>query len=585
VSDEPENAAPADLSAQFVTTSAASAAAPVAAACAMVALGVLLFASTGHDDSHITYWAARMLRETGQILNYNGERVEQGSSLLHVVLLGLLGLVTGVQMPTLGPLTSIGGGVLSFFVTRRLAASIEPAATPLAVILLATSACFVYWSFGGLETTLAAASFAWLVVTWGRHLEKPSRASIVTAALATTAALSVRPESPMALGLVAAAIVAFAALRPAPSRPALRPAVELASLVAVGSIALFAFRKLYFGSYLPNPAYSKGETKAVAEGLEYVLSVVFPQHLALFLAAGAGAVLVLRRAARLRTLATDAVAALFTLAYLGFIVLVGGDWMWGGRFLAHIAPLLAALAALAVSSVLRGRAAHRVAFAMATLGVFGAVHLALTSSTGRVIGSDRGVEERLARRIGDRGFGWFEIKNTIHLRDVVAAAALDDMVRAIREKAPERELVIMSPQAGLVTYHVFGNHRRGLRFVDMYSLSTRGFVRCAPEDLIEKTKHGALLGLRAYFANQAVIDARCGTRRPDIIFGLNRHRFTQLKQHGYVFAYDQTGHIIDPSGLTGRFRTVESSRQIIAVDGALAELAGIPAKEPWEWDI
>src|SRR5689334_2064756 len=49
--------------------------------------GALLYTASGHDDSHITYWAARTLAASGEILNYNGERIEQSSTLLLVLLL------------------------------------------------------------------------------------------------------------------------------------------------------------------------------------------------------------------------------------------------------------------------------------------------------------------------------------------------------------------------------------------------------------------------------------------------------------------------------------------------------------------
>ena len=47
----------------------------------MTLVGLLLFSSTGHDDAHITEWAAYSLARFGEILNYNGQRFEQSSSL------------------------------------------------------------------------------------------------------------------------------------------------------------------------------------------------------------------------------------------------------------------------------------------------------------------------------------------------------------------------------------------------------------------------------------------------------------------------------------------------------------------------
>ncbi|HNL92071.1 MAG TPA: hypothetical protein PKH01_04140, partial [Pseudomonadales bacterium] len=52
--------------------------------------GFFLGFSGGVDDAHITYWAAESLVRNGEILNYNLDRVEQSSSLLQVLVLGLL---------------------------------------------------------------------------------------------------------------------------------------------------------------------------------------------------------------------------------------------------------------------------------------------------------------------------------------------------------------------------------------------------------------------------------------------------------------------------------------------------------------
>ena len=67
----------------------------------LVAVGLRYFVSTGRDDSHITYWPAYTLAHFGDILNYNGERVEQSSSLLHVLVLATFHKLTGVDVVTL----------------------------------------------------------------------------------------------------------------------------------------------------------------------------------------------------------------------------------------------------------------------------------------------------------------------------------------------------------------------------------------------------------------------------------------------------------------------------------------------------
>ena len=74
------------------------------------ALGFLLFTSTGRDDAYITYWAAKSLAQTGEITNYDGERVEQSSSLLQTVLLAALYRITSLSLPTLGIVLGVVAG-------------------------------------------------------------------------------------------------------------------------------------------------------------------------------------------------------------------------------------------------------------------------------------------------------------------------------------------------------------------------------------------------------------------------------------------------------------------------------------------
>src|SRR5579859_1571474 len=96
-----------------------------AAVVVFLVLGFALFRSTGQDDSYISYWPAYALAKFGRILNYNGEALEQSSSLLWVLILGVLTAITRVPVPLLGPLLSIAGGILAVVVASRLAARLD----------------------------------------------------------------------------------------------------------------------------------------------------------------------------------------------------------------------------------------------------------------------------------------------------------------------------------------------------------------------------------------------------------------------------------------------------------------------------
>ena len=61
-------------------------AAGVLAAALFLAHSLLLYGYTGRDDAFLTYWPALQFAEHADLLNYNGERVEQSSTLLHTFL-------------------------------------------------------------------------------------------------------------------------------------------------------------------------------------------------------------------------------------------------------------------------------------------------------------------------------------------------------------------------------------------------------------------------------------------------------------------------------------------------------------------
>jgi hypothetical protein len=125
-------------------------------ALAVLGLGFLLYVSTGYDDSYISFWPAHTLATSGELLNYNGDRVEQSSSLLHTVLLALLTGTTRISLPILGYWFGVAMGALTLVRAPALVRALgrEPS-VPLA-LLVASAPPFVYWAFGSLETTLMA---------------------------------------------------------------------------------------------------------------------------------------------------------------------------------------------------------------------------------------------------------------------------------------------------------------------------------------------------------------------------------------------------------------------------------------------
>jgi hypothetical protein len=553
---------------------------------AFVLLGLVLFGSTSHDDSHITYWAALSLQRFGQILNYNGERVEQSSSLLHVVLLALLGTVTRLPMPTLGPLTSIAAGVVAIFLAGELGERVVPGGSRGAALLAATTSCFVCWGFGGLETTLFAAAALWVILTCSAYLEAVTGAGrgLARPAVAMLLFLCARPEAPIVLACTLAAVLVHAAHR----RRAALPALRLVAVAAAETLAIFAFRRAYFGALFPNPVYTKVTGIAPLLGLRYLWEHLYPASLWVAAGVALGLFFVVRDAVQLSEPRFAAVlTAAFTVAYTGFIVLSGGDWMAGGRFIAHVVPAFAVVTALGVCRALpRPRGSHAALALCLAVNAYGIWSFADGRSNGRPLWSTRGLRAELDRRFGPRGFSFFELASKVHLRDTSTSAELVDLVGAIRAAKPDRPILIMSAQAGMVPYHAFAKHYRALRFLDTLSITTRDFLRCLPRSKLQgRGALGTQLPFERYFAEEAAIDAACGTRRPDIVFGLG-HRGLEplLERNGYTLVFRQRGSI-ENEGLGPFLHTHLASDELIAVDSALLAEVPYPVKPMWQWDV
>ncbi len=544
-----------------------------------MALGLLLFSSTGHDDSHITYWVALALQRFGKLVNYNGERVEQSSSLAHVVLLALLGLVTRAPMPTLGPLTSIGFGALAVGLTAKVARLVTPARG--AELLAATAVCFVYWGFGGLESTLFAAAALWLVLGGTRYLEAPSRKTLGWAAAAAALFLTTRPETPLVLACALALTLAHAFHR----RTGVRAVLVLAGVAALEAGLVFAFRRAYFGSFFPNPVYTKATTVEVAAGLRYLKDNLFPWGLGLAVAFAAG-LFALGRAALDQARFAAVLTLGLALGYLGFVVCTGGDWMAGGRFLAHVLPLACVIAVAGVGRFLANERARIAAVAVLTAAnLYGTLAFADHGSTGRPLWTTKALRAQLDARIGDRGYGFFELSNKVHLRDTTVSAWLTDVVGAIRAKHPDRTLTLMASQAGMVPYHLFEKHYGAVRFLDMCSLATTDFLRCLPKAMLQKRPVGMQLHFDRYFKDEAEVDKRCGTRRPDLVFGLGRRGIEAvLEKHGYTLVARQWGSI-DNEATAGHLRTPLEADEFVAVDSQLLQGVDYQRPAPFAWDV
>ena len=235
-----------------------------------------------------------------------------------------------------------------------------------AAMIVATAAPFVYWTTGGLESTMTALVATALLYHLTRYLERPGTGRPPAAVWVTMGAfLLARPESIFVIGSVLVGMFVILRLRSisvADDRLesyalTIRKLLWAALTSAVLMTAIFAVKMAYFGGWLPQPVAAKlgGDSllSGVGEGVEYVITALLPPPLSLLpFFSIAGAVYFARKLALDEPEFTGGLLlSLYTLAYIAFILLVGGDWMEGSRFIVPVIPALALLAVVIIPHI------------------------------------------------------------------------------------------------------------------------------------------------------------------------------------------------------------------------------------------
>ncbi len=533
----------------------------------LVLIGALLVGAGGHDDSHVTYGSVVALLERGA-LNYNGELVEQSSSLLHVLLLAALA-VTGIPIPTLGVLSSVVFGVAAVLAVQRLAARVDPALVLPAGVLTATQVYFVYWSFGGLETTIAAFGAVWLLLEAVRFVGGNPPPWRVLGALGFV--LLARPEAPFVCASLFGGMAALALF--SRERGQARRFGMLLGYTAVLGLLVAGARLAVFGEPFPQPVAAKTGAplgEALAAGAAYLdewLLASIPVAL-LFATAAFGAWTALARGgAALR------LCAGFVGVTAAFVLFAGGDWMEGGRFLVPALPAVALLAA----SALRSLPAPNAAFAAAVLLNVASVPLLETVSYGDAAATARrsvltetfrvvrAPDERPLLAAADLAsppvaFTASERINRLHRRDIPTIIVLDRVVGALADSL-RRPVVVLSGQMGMVSYHVAARHGAAVTFVDRHGLTDRHLSRC--EAARGRADYfGMNVSVHRYF--RLLQSSGCDLPPPDVVFDIWPHRFLDGLPEDYEVVYLADGLLV-PEGM-GR---PAGAGSFVAVEGGL----------------
>jgi hypothetical protein len=525
----------------------------------MLAIGAFLFPSSGRDDVHIGYWAAWTLAEHGEILNYTGDRLEQSSTLLHTLLLAALAWLTRVEIASLGTPLSALFGVLAVIEAGRLASRLDGDAR-WALAFAATATPLVYWSFGALESTLVA----YVATAFVRALcdyVYPGNAAAGAGAVAYPMAwavlfLLVRPEAVFVLSafMLSATFACLVLFRDRSALPRLGSVWAL-SLAAFAAIALW--RHFTFGAWFPQPVSAKVDaqiTNKLAAAAWYFGRTLRDTPVIYALIGTAAAALALKLMTRDFTHRRAWIAAGFVLAQLAFIVAAGGDWMEGGRFLVPMVPAVCALAAWALTILLKepARRAAGVAIVLAELVML--PMFTLRSSTGVLLLQYPAYRSWAAAQAVDTDrFSFFELANRVHLRDALflphVEAAADSVL------AQQATVTVMSVQGGMVPYHLARPRFGRLRFIDMGGLASRDFSDCPVLEQNPNARGAGGISMTDafYLEHMDEFRGRCGIPIPDLYYNID----------------DREGTLAKALEATGRFKVVYRQHTNVCAPGTM----------------
>lgn len=495
-------------------------------------LAVCVFGVGARDDDYITYWVAEQLAKTGHFVNIDGARIEQSSSLAHVLVLAALYFVTRLPLPVLGYAVGLASLVATIWLTARLTRRARPEAEWGATLVVSIAYPIVYWATGGLETVFAAASVLWFVSNLHSVLARDRLHARTIAAYVASCLLvvAVRPDT-MVVSIVLVLVVGGVALLRPVRALTLGWLPQVARGRALGAVtgpigaaaAVAAFRFVEFHQLLPEPELAKkGGLSTLSHGFSYVFSS-FPHwmwvtYLVLF-------VLGIAWALRARSLQGFLLAATFVLGMLG-IMFTRGDWMGGARLLVpYLAPGLIVMV-LGVWSLARW---WRVALLVVLAAVECVALVYFADGATWVSSAYTGQSENPALVIsGDIGspFGatvtssagpvppepWYTAWDFPHERDAIFLAAATPKLRAIIERDHgARRITIASYQAGMVAYYWQNEFPGKLDFIDMDGLVNNDFSGCHG---LTETFAGDIITLPEWVRDAG----RCAPPLPDLLF-------------------------------------------------------------------
>lgn len=286
------------------------------------------------DDSLIVARYAERLIEGHGLTWTDGERVEGYSNLLwtvSVAAIGALGIDVLDAARLLGVLcmATVFVAIACAYKPRTLAELVPPT---IAALLFASAGPIRVWAIGGLEQSMVAALLAWALVAVFPILDgkdqSTRRALIVGIPLALLC--WTRPDGPLFTAVFASVTVLQFELR----RTGWLLALRMTALPVLAVAMQLAFRLIYYGDWLPNPAYIKARVASdrLDAGLDYVIGGWEWMVPALVLTVLSLVVSFVGKHQRSRSILL--LCCFF--AWAAYLVSIGGDIFAGRR---HLVPL------------------------------------------------------------------------------------------------------------------------------------------------------------------------------------------------------------------------------------------------------
>jgi hypothetical protein len=506
---------------------------------------------------YMIYWVAQSLSEQGKILNYNGEYVEQATSLLWVIILGVLKFLLPFELPLLGPLASWFFFFLCSIVFLNFAQKqMRLVVALLFSLLIVTSPFVVYWSISGMETNLVAFLYLVFVISMAKLLkQKITIKRLLIPSFWAGGLILVRPESIFILLLMMVLFSLFQCIYTKKYWFYIVESLKVAGVFFIIFFILTLWRFWYFGEIMPQPVIAKSEgisLEHIVSGWQYLDSIIQWKSLLGILLLIIVSLFSIRKD-RYYTNGLMVVYIAICYSYLLFIVFSGGDWMEAGRFVVPIIPVF-----ILLLSKLMYKNDMTLIFTLCggllIINVFDLLKLSSTSSPGTLMWESEKVYNYVLKKadenieIDTKNYSWFELSNRVHLRDVYFIEQIKPTIElSLQEK---EQITILASQAGMVFYHLNKQFPGKIQVIDRVSLVTNYFTKHPLTKNFPKKREGMTLSFEYIISSFEQFQTKMN--KPDFIFhlgNLNKHEKLAkfFEENGYKLLYQQLGTISAPN--------------------------------------